>query len=82
MQEIIYEPHPVSPERKAELRAAGYRIVDAAFKPAEPAAPVPLGDIGAMNRNAVISALAERGVAGATGKLADLRALLAEVVDK
>lgn len=82
MQEIIYEPHPVSPERKAELRAAGYRIVDAAFKPVEPAIPAPLGDIGAMNRNAVIAALAERGVAGATGKLADLRALLAEVVDK
>lgn len=82
MQEIIYEPHPVSPERKAELRAAGYRIVDAAFKPAEPVAPAPLGDIANMGRNAVLAALAERGVAGATGKLADLRALLAEVVDK
>jgi hypothetical protein len=37
MQEdkIAYEPHPVSPERKAELRAQGYRIIDAAFKPAE-----------------------------------------------
>lgn len=30
----VYEPHPVSPERKAELRAAGYRIVDAVFAPA------------------------------------------------
>ena len=30
---IAYEPHPVSPERKAELRAAGFKIVDAAFKP-------------------------------------------------
>lgn len=30
---IWYEPHPVSSERKAELRAQGYRIVDAAFAP-------------------------------------------------
>jgi hypothetical protein len=30
---IVYEPHPVSPERKAELRALGYKIIDAAFKP-------------------------------------------------
>jgi hypothetical protein len=31
--EIIYEQHPVSPERKAELRAAGYKIIDAQFSP-------------------------------------------------
>ena len=30
---IAYEPHPVSPERKAELRAAGFKIIDAVFKP-------------------------------------------------
>lgn len=36
--QIIYEPHPVSPERKAELRAAGYRIVDARFEPQQPIA--------------------------------------------
>lgn len=30
---IIYEPHPVSPERKAELKAQGYRIIDAVFAP-------------------------------------------------
>lgn len=33
---IAYEPHPVSPERKKELRAQGYKILDAVFKPAEP----------------------------------------------
>ena len=40
MQEskIAYEPHPVSPERKAELRAQGYKILDARFKPEEPEA--------------------------------------------
>jgi len=32
---IIYEPHPVTPERKAELRAQGFKIIDAVFKPAE-----------------------------------------------
>ena len=31
--QIIYEPHPVTPERKAELRAAGYKIIDAQFAP-------------------------------------------------
>ncbi len=37
---IAYEPHPVTPERKAELLAAGFKIVDAVFKPADaPAKP-------------------------------------------
>ena len=30
---IIYEPHPVAPERKQELREKGYTIIDARFKP-------------------------------------------------
>lgn len=30
---IAYEPHPVSPERKAELRGQGLKIVDARFAP-------------------------------------------------
>jgi len=33
MDKIIYEPHPVTAERKAELRAAGYKIIDAIFAP-------------------------------------------------
>ncbi|WVM87994.1 hypothetical protein UMZ34_16755 [Halopseudomonas pachastrellae] len=37
--EIHYEPHPVSPERKAELRAKGLKIIDARFKPADLAQP-------------------------------------------
>ncbi len=32
---IAYEPHPVSPERKAELVSQGYRIIDARFAPAD-----------------------------------------------
>jgi hypothetical protein len=30
---VHYEPHPVSRERKAELRARGFNIVDAKFAP-------------------------------------------------
>ena len=47
MSKIAYEPHPVTPERKAELLAQGFHIIDARFKPAEAepdkaeAAPVP-----------------------------------------
>lgn len=37
-RKTIYEPHPVSAERKAELQAQGYRIIDARFAPAD--APV------------------------------------------
>ena len=33
--QIHYEPHPVSPERKAELRAQGCRILDAIYAPAK-----------------------------------------------
>ncbi|UXC20013.1 hypothetical protein [Comamonas squillarum] len=34
-EKIAYEKHPVSPERKAELRAQGFKIIDAQFKPAQ-----------------------------------------------
>lgn len=34
-QKIKYEPHPVSPERKKELREQGFRIIDARFKPSD-----------------------------------------------
>lgn len=30
---IIYEPHPISPARKAKLQAQGYKIIDAIFAP-------------------------------------------------
>lgn len=31
--QIIYEPHPVSAKRKAELRKQGLKIIDARFAP-------------------------------------------------
>lgn len=36
---IAYEVHPVSPERKKELRKQGYKILDAKFAPDEPKEP-------------------------------------------
>lgn len=35
MKPIHYEKHPVSAERKAELLALGFKIVDIRFKPAD-----------------------------------------------
>ena len=35
MKPVIYEPHPVTPERKRELLDQGYRIIDARFAPAD-----------------------------------------------
>ena len=35
MSKIAYERHPVTPERKAELLAQGFHIIDARFKPAD-----------------------------------------------
>ena len=32
---IVYEPHPVTPERKAELISQGFKIIDAKFAPQE-----------------------------------------------
>lgn len=32
-EKVIFEPHPVTPERKAELRNKGYKIIDAQFAP-------------------------------------------------
>jgi hypothetical protein len=30
---VVYEPHPVTPARKQELRALGFNIVDSKFAP-------------------------------------------------
>lgn len=48
---IAYEPHPVSPERKAELRAQGFRILDIVFKPAD-GEPAPVSVIPPRKRGA------------------------------
>ena len=32
-EKVVYEKHPVTAERKAELRQKGYKIIDAKFAP-------------------------------------------------
>lgn len=41
---IVYEPHPVTPARKAELRQRGFRVMDARFAPKD-VAPAPVAPI-------------------------------------
>lgn len=57
-EKIAYEKHPVSPERKAELRAQGFKIIDAQFKPRAAAGKIPEADERAL----LIADLRERGV--------------------
>lgn len=56
-EKIAYEKHPVSPERKAELRAQGFKIIDARFKP-HAADKIPEADERAL----LMAELRERGV--------------------
>lgn len=87
-REVIYEPHPVSPERKAELVKAGYKIRDAAYAPAAEAAKAAMEapsavsavDIGKMRRAELVEMLEAHGVVGATGKVSDLRNWLKKVM--
>lgn len=88
MADIVYEPHPVTPERKAELRKAGKTIIDAAFKPAglvaeeagEPAPELTRESIAKMGRKDLVQHLEAHGVVGATGKIKDLRNWLTKTV--
>jgi hypothetical protein len=84
MDRIAYEPHPVSPERKAELRSQGFRIVDARFAPAdsEPKAEgtPSKSDIATMKKADVIEWLEAHGMDSPTGSVADLRDLLRSVM--
>lgn len=41
-KKIAWERHPVSPERKAELVAQGYKILDIRFRPASAVEPAPV----------------------------------------
>lgn len=74
-KEIWYEPHPVTPERKAELVKQGYKIVDEQFAPHVGAAEKP----PAFDVEAAKAYLTDKGVAFAKniGK-AKLEALFEE----
>ena len=41
-EKVVYEKHPVTAERKAELRQKGYKIIDAKFAPADYEHPEPV----------------------------------------
>lgn len=70
-RDIAYEPHPVSPERKAELRSAGYKIIDARFDPdAKPvtAAINPAAGIGTDSGDQFSDAQLRGAIKESTGK--------------
>ena len=79
---IAYEPHPVSPERKAELRAQGFKIIDARFAPQPAQAPEEFNReaVAALPRVDVLELLAAHGVTGVKGSLSELRARLAAIM--
>lgn len=83
---VWYEPHPVTPERKAEIRAQGFVILDEIFRPdgyENPASPALLaanpdanGD-GKVTAADLKAALTAKGIAfKANASKADLQALL------
>lgn len=68
-EKIIYEPHPVTAERKQELREQGYKIIDAQFAPddikadlAKKALKGAVKKPGDFNREEAFKYLAEQGV--------------------
>lgn len=85
--QIHYEPHPVSRERKAELRAKGLKIIDARFAPAdikpsdEPKVPTCPADIDNLTKGEAREWLTIHGVTpgGRTGE-AKLKELLKETM--
>lgn len=81
--EIIYVRHPVTPEKKAELRAKGYKILDAKFAPEG----YEFGDSVYAETNddqeSLIAQLKERGInRDKRTSVEKLRELLAEVEQK
>ena len=79
-ERVIYAHHPVSPERKAELRAKGFQIIDAAFMPDGYENPAYDGEPDGAKKATVAelrAALEAKGVEVPDGaKKADLQALL------
>lgn len=80
---IHYEPHPVTPERKVELRAQGFRILDARFAPADEPARIDRDDIAKMKRGEIVDLLGAHGVAESACegvKVGELRKRLSEIM--
>ncbi|WP_447775256.1 hypothetical protein [Pseudomonas chlororaphis] len=82
-EKVVYEKHPVTAERKAELRQKGYKIIDAQFAPDDYEHPEPIkkGDRPSkgLNVDQIKAALTEKGIdfdASAN------KPVLAELLDK
>jgi hypothetical protein len=84
-EKVVYEKHPVTAERKAELRQKGYKIIDAQFAPDDYEHPEPIQKSGGdrpskgLNVDQIKVALTEKGIdfdASAT------KPVLAELLDK
>lgn len=86
---IAYEPHPVSPERKAELRAQGFKIIDKRFQPKhliEEKPPVEEGpkgnptksEVATMKKSECVDFLVANGVGEPDGTVIELRAMVRE----
>ena len=84
-EKVVYEKHPVTAERKAELRQKGYKIIDAKFAPDDYEHPEPIKKGGAdrpskgLNVDQIKAALTEKGIefdASAN------KPVLAELLDK
>ncbi|GLO38942.1 hypothetical protein PPUN15366_05860 [Pseudomonas putida] len=64
-EKIIYEHHPVTAERKGELRRKGYKIIDASFAPADYESPEPIKIVKPSDKpsaEALKNALDEKGI--------------------
>ena len=61
-REIWYEPHPVSPARKAELRGKGYDIIDAVFAPDGKASGKATDEVVEMSKAELQTALTGKGI--------------------
>jgi hypothetical protein len=84
-QKTIYEPHPVSPERKAELRKSGLTILDIRFMP-ENERPAPKAnneltrtDVARMSKTGLVDQLSARGL-DVGGSADDMRERLSEAL--
>jgi len=77
---IAYEKHPVSKERKEELRSKGFKIIDARFDPDRKDREVSPEKIVEMERDDVIALLKKNGVDDPKGKIADLRNRLTAIL--
>lgn len=73
-EKVIYEKHPVSPERKAELRQKGYKIIDARFAPEGYEHPEPIKE--AKGSKAGKSAAEKKAAEKKAAEEAELKAKL------